>query len=137
MKTDLSRRTFLQSTTAIAFGWMAKRFLRRDENTPPPLAAVDLPEQMDPERLALWKRSPRLPVLASDEAITSRILLAICEERTIDFRYGPAAENAAGRTICPGAVFTVEGFDATYVSGYCFARRQERTFCIERMTLQS
>lgn len=135
MNKAVSRRNFLQSAGVATFSWLANRCLARGDVKPPRLAAVNLPEQMDHERLAFWKRAPRLPVLASDDAITSRILLAIREERTIDFGYhgGPAADGAP-RTICPGAVFVVEGFEATYVSGYCFARRQERTFCIERMT---
>jgi predicted DNA-binding transcriptional regulator YafY len=89
---------------------------------------------MAPERLALWKRSPRLPVLDSDDPILSRVLLAIREGRSVQFHYCGFTGDTP-RTICPGSVFRVEGFNATYLSGYCFTRKQERTFCIERMTL--
>ena len=135
MNIDLSRRGFLQSALASACAWMAKPFLPSHPPAPAPRPAVLLPEEMDPERLAVWKRSARRPVLASDDPTISRILLAIREEREIVFRYGWSPSDDPRRTICPGAVFTVDGFEATYVSGYCFSRKQERTFCIERLIL--
>lgn len=89
---------------------------------------------MEPERLAFWNRSPRLPVLHSNDPITSRVLLAIRERGTVQFHYR-GFTAASPRTVSPGSVYRVEGFDATYLSGYCVAREKERTFCIERMTL--
>jgi predicted DNA-binding transcriptional regulator YafY len=76
-----------------------------------------------------------LPVLESDDPVTSRLLLAMREGRAVEIVYYGLNETGVRRRICPGTIFTVEGFLGTYVSGFCFLRKQERTFCCERMLL--
>lgn len=129
---DLSRRHFL----AVGAAWLAlpnisaAPFVGNDvgrrKNT-----AFGTPDEL----LARWKRSPRIPVLETDDPTLARLIEAAETGRDLAFRYFGGTDPGALRQVSPGLVFRIVDFPEFYLSGFCHTRQAERVFRVDRIEL--
>ena len=90
---------------------------------------------MGPEALARWRRAARRPMRQGDDPRLQALTAAVGSGRLVGFRYWGGSTPGAKREVSPGLLFTAEGFDGVYFSGYCHVRNAERTFLVARMDL--
>jgi hypothetical protein len=124
------RRHFLAHLAWLPLGlWAAdSRLPLRSADPLPPE-----PWAMGPEALARWRRAARRPVADSNDPQVHLLAAAVRSNQRIRFSYLGGSTPGAGREISPGLLFSAEGFPGVYLSGYCHARRAERTFLVARM----
>lgn len=83
--------------------------------------------------LSRWRAAVRRPIVATGEPRLQPLVESVQSGRRVRFRYFGGSDCGAMREVAPGLLYTVDGFDGVYLSGYCRARRAERTFLVARM----
>lgn len=90
----------------------------------------------DPEWLERWLRAPRLLVLESDDPVIRELLAAARAGHETRIKYYGGSLPGGPRSITPGCVFQVEGFNGVYLSGYCHRKKRERVFRVDLIELR-
>lgn len=125
----MNRRLFLHS--ALGMLALATRLLGQNRST--------APRQPEPWRLenesalGRWRAAVRRPVIATTDAQLRLLAVAVHQNRRVRFRYIGGSECGSAREVTAGMLYTVDGFDGVYLSGYCHSRQAERTFLVTRM----
>lgn len=131
----MHRRNFLHHVLLIPLTAPAMASARNQ--TPDRTAAPLIAPPDDFVGLARWRRAARRPlvdVTANDSATVRFLARAIAENQSVCFRYAGGELHRLKREVTPGALFRVDDFPGTYVSGYCHLQQAERTFSVERIS---
>lgn len=132
----MNRRSFLLRAALGAFAIAARVLGQGGETSNRSVSAARPPEPWRTENadaLSRWRAAVRRPVVEGEAAELRLLAEAVRRGRRVCFRYFGGSESGAAREVAPGLLYTVDGFDGVYLSGYCHARRAERTFLVARM----
>lgn len=87
----------------------------------------------DKDWLSAWREADRTPVFVSDDPHVWRMLVAMWQQDTIEFRYWGGSKPGTTRRIRPLGVFRSSTFLGLYVEGHCEAAGERRTFRLDRV----
>jgi len=133
----MNRRMFIAQAALGLFASAARLFARAE----PEESAVRRAPASPPEPWALggedalsrWRAAARRPMVEGEGAELRLLAEAVRRGLRVRFCYLGGSEFGARREVSPGMLYTVEGFDGVYLSGYCQERGAERTFLVARM----
>ena len=133
MKTDIfnsSRRSFLGflfKAPLIPVAVLATRKVSAALAPPlPPVTEIWLAE---------WQSAPRLPIVKSDDPTERFFLRALSLKQPVSFSYYGGSAPGDIRAVHPVLLFRVDGYRSAYVTAYCQARQEIRTFRLDRVHL--
>lgn len=129
----LNRRTFIAQAALGVFAGVARLFAHAEPVRRAPGLSPEPWTTSGQDALSRWRAAKRYPVVAGDAAELRILAEAVRCGRRVRFCYLGGSEVGARREISPGMLYTVDGFDGVYFSGYCHERRAERTFMVSRM----
>jgi predicted DNA-binding transcriptional regulator YafY len=129
-----SRRSFLAAFASLLLAPMAMGKGNARAEAPHRLPPDDLPD--DPAQLRRWQRARRRALTRSSHPLTRQLLTSISARSTLVLHYYGGSQPGARRTLSPRRLHTVEGFTGSYLVAWCHHRRSERTFRIEKLSLE-
>jgi len=133
----MNRRMFLAQAALGAFVGVACLFGRAERKAAAGRGDAAFPPEPWKERgedaLSRWRAAVRRPVVEGEGAELRRLAEAVRRGRRVRFCYWGGNESGERREIAPGMLYTVDGFEGVYLSGYCHTRGAERTFLVARM----
>ena len=83
--------------------------------------------------LERWHSGCRLPLTRPRTATERAVLAAIRGHRPLTFAYRGGNGVTAVRQVDPLFLYSVEHFDAAYLTAYCRLRQEFRTFRVDRI----
>lgn len=96
--------------------------------------AVDVPP-VNERWLAEWQAAKRIPIVESHDELERRVLRAIRVGEAVSIVYAGGTRPGEVRRVRPAMLYRVEGFGGAYLTGYCEARGDIRTFRLDRVRL--
>lgn len=93
---------------------------------------ISIPHQ-DEAWLVEWRSATREPLFFSHDPQVWRMLAAVWQRETVEFRYWGGSQPGTLRRVTPRAVFTAEGHSGIYATGHCHLRGTTRVFRLERV----
>lgn len=100
--------------------------------TPPPVPIV-----IQPDWVAAWQTTPRIPLLRSDDPAERFFLRALRKNQPVTFTYDGGSEPGLVRDVHPLFLFRMDGCRRAYLTAYCRVRQELRTFRLDRVHLPS
>jgi predicted DNA-binding transcriptional regulator YafY len=119
----LSRKAFLGALGGFVPGLVTGQELAGFAELGPPIE----------DDLEFWHSLPRVPVRESENGLVQALIAAVKAREKFEFAYMGGSSPGEIRRISPGLVFMLEDYPHVYVMGYCYRRRQERVFRVDRM----
>lgn len=133
----MNRRTFFAQAALGVFVGVARSLAGEGLKMENPPRDASLP--LEPWKLggedvlSRWQAAARRPLVEGDVAELRMLAEAVRCGRRVSFRYLGGSDFGGGREISPAMLYTADGFESVYLSGYCHRRGAERTFVVARM----
>lgn len=94
---------------------------------------MTLPPTKANDWLAAWQAAEREPVFFSEDPHVWRMLVAVWERDSVEFRYWGGSKPGAIRRVRPLAVFRHTALPGVYAEGLCETASDWRTFRLDRV----
>ncbi len=134
---QLTRKSFLHALAALSTAPLATGGGETLGSGLPRQVVPEIPLPPEPElSLREWQAAGRTPILNSEEPVERFFIRALRLNQSVDFTYAGGSSFGAQRRVHPVLLYRVEGYPASYVTGFCELRQEIRTFRLDRVQLQ-